>query len=117
MRFSRRIASAHTCSVHKSLAENGLLISSAEGTGLCCRYGENLIPDVWFDAKAVWEVKAADLSVSPVHCAALGLVDPSKGVSIRFPRLVSHTVSATVTLSIYQAQIAKQTEDAYSRAE
>lgn len=54
----------------------------------CCRYGETLIPDVWFDAKAVWEVKAADLSVSPVHCAALGLVDASKGVSIRFPRLV-----------------------------
>ena len=54
----------------------------------CCRYGETLVPDVWFDAKTVWEVKAADLSVSPVHCAALGLVDASKGVSIRFPRLV-----------------------------
>lgn len=94
-----------------------MLISSAEGTSLCCRYGENLIPDVWFDAKAVWEVKAADLSVSPVHCAALGLVDPSKGVSIRFPRLVSHTVLAIATVPVFQAQAAKQTEDAYSRAE
>lgn len=55
---------------------------------LGCRYGETLIPDVWFEAKAVWEVKAADLSVSPVHCAATGLVDANKGVSIRFPRLV-----------------------------
>lgn len=54
-----------------------------------CRYGETLIPDIWFDAKVVWEVKAADLSVSPVHCAAQGLVDPTKGVSIRFPRLVN----------------------------
>lgn len=31
-------------------------------------------PDVWLDAVQVWEVKCADLSLSPVYKAAMGLV-------------------------------------------
>jgi len=52
------------------------------------RYGETCVPDVWFEPAAVWEVKAADLSISPVHQAAVGKADPARGVSIRFPRLL-----------------------------
>jgi len=36
--------------------------------------GGDAKPDVWFEAKVVWEVLAADLSLSPVYSAAKGLV-------------------------------------------
>ncbi|XP_028194823.1 DNA ligase 1-like isoform X2 [Glycine soja] len=52
------------------------------------RFGETINPDVWFEASEVWEVKAADLTISPVHRAAVGIVDPNKGISLRFPRLL-----------------------------
>ncbi|GLJ09471.1 hypothetical protein SUGI_0110240 [Cryptomeria japonica] len=40
-------------------------------------------PDLWFCPELVWEIRGADLTVSPVHQAAVGLVHPSRGISMR----------------------------------
>ncbi|OIR58482.1 MAG: DNA ligase 1 [Amphiamblys sp. WSBS2006] len=52
------------------------------------RTTDTVRPDVWLVPKEVWEVKAADYTLSPVYTAAYGLVDSERGVSLRFPRFL-----------------------------
>lgn len=50
---------------------------------------DGIKPDVWFYPECVWEVKAADLSLSPIYTAAMGEVGgDGRGVSLRFPRFI-----------------------------
>lgn len=51
-------------------------------------YRTNDKPDVWLTESQVWEVRAADLSISPVHFGGYGLVDPNRGIALRFPRFL-----------------------------
>lgn len=53
--------------------------------------GNNHQPDVWFEPKFVWEVKTADLTLSPRYKAGAkeGLEGGGeKGISLRFPRFI-----------------------------
>ncbi|KAI7477332.1 DNA ligase [Hortaea werneckii] len=73
-------------------------------------------PDVWFEPRYVWEVKTADLTLSPRYRAAAdelgGDAAGHKGVSLRFPRLIrvrddkkpEQATSAKQVAEMYKAQ-------------
>ena len=50
------------------------------------RVDSKLEPDVWFEPRAVLEVKGAEITVSPVHTCAWDAIREGAGLAVRFPR-------------------------------
>ncbi|EEC71290.1 hypothetical protein OsI_03304 [Oryza sativa Indica Group] len=78
-------------------------------------YKTDELPELWFSAEQVWEIRGADLTLSPVHHAAIGLVHPSRGISVRMPRYIrsrpdrspEDCSTATDVASLFKAQTRK----------
>ena len=75
-----------------------------------------LVPDVWFRPHLVLETIAAELTLSPIHTAALGRVRPGAGISLRFPKFTGKirddksaedATSVEEIVSMYQRQLKK----------
>eukprot|EP00388_Colpodella_angusta_P019915 GDKJ01049751.1.p1 GENE.GDKJ01049751.1~~GDKJ01049751.1.p1 ORF type:complete len:529 (-),score=122.81 GDKJ01049751.1:172-1617(-) len=92
-------------------AEEGRILSSKPNNYLC---PSELEPDVWLSNCQVWEIKGADMTISPKHTAGIGLVSDEKGIAIRFPRFlrirddkgVEDTTSNEQIAEMYNAQFA-----------
>ena len=77
-----------------------------------------LVPDRWMRPGLVLEVRGAELTLSPIHRAALGAVRPEAGLALRFPRFTGRVrddkgpTDATTTrelLELYRAQVRQAT--------
>mmetsp|Transcript_58518 Transcript_58518/g.154093 ORF Transcript_58518/g.154093 Transcript_58518/m.154093 type:complete len:804 (+) Transcript_58518:75-2486(+) len=73
---------------------------------------DKVAPDVWLEACQVWEIKCADLSVSPVHTSAFNAKADGKGIGLRFPRFLrirddkspEDSTGADQIVEMYEAQ-------------
>ncbi|KAJ1017853.1 hypothetical protein NDA16_005169 [Ustilago loliicola] len=97
-----------------------LNVRYAEGSDTCVRsrWGEpspfgieletgNLWPDVWWKPSEVWELRGADVTISPNYTAAIGLVSEERGLSIRFPRFMRRREEKTIEQAMTPAMLAK----------
>lgn len=83
------------------------------------RCTDGVKPDVWFEPVQIWEVKAADFSISPIYSAAWGLVESGKGISLRFPRFIKiredkkpeEASTASLLANLYNNQALLQASD------
>jgi len=77
-------------------------------------------PDQWVRPEVVLEVRGAELTLSPVHRAALGAIRTGAGLALRFPRFTgrvrtdkSATESTTTEelLRLYRSQVRQETPE------
>ncbi len=83
------------------------------------RVNSTLEADVWFEPKTVIEVIGAEITLSPIHTAAMDEIRKGSGLAIRFPRFTGNyrldkaaedATTITEIVEMYQRQLKKVTE-------
>jgi DNA ligase-1 len=83
------------------------------------RVNSTLEADIWFEPKTVIEVIGAEITLSPIHTAAMDKIRKGSGLAIRFPRFTGNyrldkaAEDATTVgeiLEMYQSQLKKVSE-------
>jgi len=79
----------------------------------------NLVPDAWFRPHMVIETIAQELTLSPIHNAAMGRIRPGAGISLRFPKFTGRirddkgpedATTVEEIISMYRRQIKQISE-------
>lgn len=80
-----------------------------------------LEPDQWMRPTLVLEVRGAELSLSPIHHAAFGVVRPGAGLALRFPRFTgryrddkgpTEATTSSELLRLFRSQVKQPTRSA-----
>jgi len=83
------------------------------------RVNSSLEADVWFEPKVVIEVIGAEITLSPIHTAAIDAIRKGSGLAIRFPRFTGDyrldkaaedTTTVKEIIEMYQSQLKKVAE-------
>jgi DNA ligase-1 len=103
----------------KDLAEIPKMLQKHKLAHKSPRVNSTLEADVWFEPKTVIEVIGAEITLSPIHTAAMNRIRPGSGLAIRFPRFTGNyrldkaAEDATTTnelAEMYQSQLKKVSE-------
>jgi DNA ligase 1 len=76
-----------------------------------------LVPDQWFRPSLVLEVRGAELTLSPIHRAAVGAIRADAGLALRFPRFTgrfrddkspTEATTSKELLEMYRSQVRQE---------
>jgi DNA ligase-1 len=76
---------------------------------------KNLIPDVWVNPEIVCEVKADEITMSPVHTA--GKTHDHLGYALRFPRFISYRIDKDATDSTSPHELKEMYDMQFKKSE